>query len=166
MLAASQLHVIFLMKIINDFAKIADQFCSWTESLQKSDEVDLGDLLIMLSSLLNKALLMPSPESYDLDEATESLTQKEWKAIHKKYTPIKFQYYREVFDPHNFDDDEPVTGDLHDDLADIYRDIKPGLVLFREGLINEAAFEWKFSFNSHWGEHILSALRAIYMFKR
>ena len=59
--AAAHAYVILLMKTINDFAKIADQFCSWTESLQKSDEVNLDDLLIMLSSLLNKALLMPPP---------------------------------------------------------------------------------------------------------
>ena len=154
------------MKTINDFAKIADQFCSWTESLQKSDEVNLDDLLIMLSSMLNKGLMMPPPESYNVDEVADRLTHEDWKSIHKKYTPIKFQYYREVFDPHDFDDDEPVTGDLHDDLADIYIDIKPGLLLFRKGLISEAAFEWKFSFSSHWGEHILSAMRAIYMFTR
>jgi hypothetical protein len=152
--------------MIKEFAKLTEQFCLWTESLRIKDDVDLNELLILLSALFNKALLMPLPEINNSDEEAERLSQKEWNNIHKKFTPIQFQYYREIFDPHDFNEDEPVTGDLHDDLADIYGELKPALLLFQKGFINEAAFEWKSSFGYHWGEHILSAMRSIYMFNR
>jgi hypothetical protein len=154
------------MKLIEVFAKFANQFCSWTESLQNDDSVDLNELLILLSGMFNSALLLSIHESDEVDEDTESLTHDEWTTIHKKFTPLPFQYYSEIFDPHDFNDKEPVTGDLHDDLADIYRDIKPGVILYQKGFIREAAFEWKTSFGYHWGEHILSAMKAIYMFER
>ncbi len=134
--------------------------------MQKDDLVDLNELLVLLSGMFNGALLLPIYESEDVDEATERLTHDEWTMIHKKFSPLPFQYYNEIFNPHDFEDKEPVTGDLHDDLADIYRDIKPGVILYKKGFIQEAAFEWKSSFGYHWGEHILSAMRAIYMFER
>ena len=153
------------MRQIEVFAKFSDQFCSWTESLQNDDSVDLNELLILLSEMFNSALLLPICESEEVDEDIERLSRDEWTTIHKKFTPLPFQYYNEIFDPHDFDDKEPVTGDFHDDLADIYRDIKPGVNLYKKGFIHEAAFEWKSSFGYHWGEHILSAMRAIYMFE-
>lgn len=154
------------MKQIEAFAKYADKFCSWTESLQKNDTINLDELLILLSEMLNTALLLPIIDAESVDEDTERLTHDEWTTIHKKISSLPFQYYYEIFDPHDFEDKEPVTGDLHDDLADIYRDIKPGVILYQKGFISDAAFEWKLSFGTHWGEHILSAMRAIYMFER
>jgi hypothetical protein len=154
------------MKLIDEFSKLADRYCSWTDSLQKEDTVDLGEVLALLSELFNNALVLPLLDSGETDEEAERLTQDEWKLIHKKYTPIPFQYYNEIFDPHDFSETKPVVGDLHDDLADIYRYLKQGLILYEKGLAGDAAFEWKSSFSYHWGEHVLSAMRAIYMFER
>ncbi|GAB6098106.1 DUF5063 domain-containing protein [Desulfatiferula olefinivorans] len=152
--------------MIEDFAKIAEQYCSWTEALKNDDEVDLNELLLLLSLLFNYALSLPITDPDELDEETERLTNGEWKSIHEKYSPIEFQYYNEIFDPHDFENSVPVVGDLHDDLADIYRDIKPGVLLYQKGFTSSAVFEWQSSFGFHWGEHILSAMRAIYMYMR
>jgi len=133
--------------------------------LKKDEAVDLNELLLLLSVLFNNALSLPLTEPDELNKNTEKLTNRGWECIHKKYAPIEFQYYNEIFDPHNFEDKEPVTGDLHDDLADIYCDIKPGVLLYQKGFTDAAVFEWKSSFNFHWGKHILSAMRAIYMYQ-
>lgn len=159
-------NVIFCMKRIDAFSKLVDQYCRWTDSLEKEDTVDLSVVLILLSELFSKALSLPLSELGETDEDAKRLTQDEWKQIHEKYTPVPFQYYNEIFDPHDFSETKPVIGDLHDDLADIYHDLKQGLILYKNGLVCDAAFEWKSSFNYYWGEHILSAMRAIYMFER
>jgi hypothetical protein len=57
-------------------------------------------------------------------------------------------------------------GDLADDLADIYRDIKPGLRAWdteEEGYLDEVVFDWKLPhFGSHWGIHAVGAMRALH----
>jgi hypothetical protein len=73
--------------------------------------------------------------------------------------------YRVVFDP--YDAEEPVTGSLADDLADIYRDIKSGfLALDRGDDEADVIWEWRFSFGTHWGLHALRALYAIHSITR
>ena len=151
---------------IRKFAIVAERYCQWAESLKPHDIINLNDLLILLSELLNNVLLIPDVDPSDSDEDINGISHEEWTKIHKWFTPLQFQYYREFFDPHDFKEDEPVTGDLHDDLADIYRDLKPALLLYKNDKTVDAAFEWKSTFGHHWGEHLLSAMRAIYMFER
>lgn len=85
-----------------------------------------------------------------------------WKTDHKSLSDLPFQYYVSVFDPHDFEAlDEPVTGDLHDDFADIYGDLWHGLQIYRAGNIQAALSRWVDSYFYHWGHHASSALRAI-----
>jgi hypothetical protein len=71
-----------------------------------------------------------------------------------------FETYWEVFDPYNLD--EPVAGSLSDDLLDVYRDVRRGLTLWEGGHDANAIWEWRFSFESHWGEHAVDAIRALH----
>ncbi|HEY3331377.1 MAG TPA: DUF5063 domain-containing protein [Capsulimonadaceae bacterium] len=68
--------------------------------------------------------------------------------------------YWEVFDPRVLT--KPVVGDVADDLADIYRDVKNGLILYDCGYIDEAVSEWRESFLVHWGDHLVDALRYLH----
>ena len=52
---------------------------------------------------------------------------------------------------------------MSDDLGDIYRDVKEGLLLLAEGLSADAVWHWRFNFWSHWGEHSVNALRIIHL---
>lgn len=69
-----------------------------------------------------------------------------------------------MFYPAKLFEEEPLTGDLADDLADVYRDLKPGLVLYEGGHIDEAVWHWNFHFNIHWGRHAAEALYAMHAF--
>jgi hypothetical protein len=52
---------------------------------------------------------------------------------------------------------------LADALADIWRDLRQGLIALREGVpADNVAWEWRFSFQTHWGAHAVEALRAIH----
>lgn len=70
--------------------------------------------------------------------------------------------YSEVFDAYEQPRDEPVTGCLSDDFADIYLDLAEGLTKWNRGEHGEAVWHWRFSFNMHWGEHASGALRALH----
>lgn len=68
--------------------------------------------------------------------------------------------YWEVFDP--YEDAEPVAKALADDVLDIYRDVRRGLWFWEKGEMADAVWEWRFSFESHWGNHAVDALRALH----
>jgi hypothetical protein len=72
------------------------------------------------------------------------------------------RYYREVFDPDPTLDEEPVVGDIGDDLLDTYKDIRAGLVLFDRGEANEALWHWAFLHRIHWGRHAVGAIYALH----
>lgn len=71
-------------------------------------------------------------------------------------------YYREVFDPYEAPEEAEVTGSLTDDVADIYHDIRAGLMKWDRGESGEALWEWRFHLEIHWGEHATGALRALH----
>jgi hypothetical protein len=72
------------------------------------------------------------------------------------------RFYREVFDPYSEPNNPEVTGDIIDDLSDLHDDLAAGLMEWRKGNPGEALWRWRFSFESHWGEHVTSALRALF----
>jgi Domain of unknown function (DUF5063) len=54
-----------------------------------------------------------------------------------------------------------IHGSLADDLADIYRDLKKGLILSEKTSAEDALWNWRLHFDFHWGNHAMSALKAI-----
>lgn len=72
------------------------------------------------------------------------------------------RFYREVFDPYSEPSESEVTGDLIDDFFDIHHDLSSGLAEWRRGNPVGALWEWRFGFETHWGEHITSAMRALF----
>jgi hypothetical protein len=79
-------------------------------------------------------------------------------------TGLPFRNYGEVFDPLPIPPEEPVLGDIADDIGDIYRDIIKGLKLYCAGRPADALLEWSESFRSHWGKQATSAIRALHCY--
>ncbi len=71
-------------------------------------------------------------------------------------------YYRTVFDTDPANADEPVMGDVGDDLLDTYKDVKAGALLSQAGRVEEALWHWSFMHRVHWGRHALGALAALH----
>jgi hypothetical protein len=89
------------------------------------------------------------------------LPTEEYDRIFRRFGALPFNYYSECFDPLILPAEEPVAADLADDLADIWRDVKGGLLLYDAGSPQSAAWHWSTHYSFHWGHHATSALYAL-----
>ncbi len=77
-------------------------------------------------------------------------------------------FYQEVFDPYAYQengDSDICMGSLIDDFADIYKDLKTELTKIEidtDEAVEDALWQLKWSFNNHWGQYCISALRALH----
>jgi hypothetical protein len=152
-------------KEIDVFVAHACEFTTWCESdhTGKTSDQMRRQLLKQLSRLYAAALDLPGVDFKEApDPPSQDQAVRQRLAANLKSLP--FQYYWEVFTPTDERDNEPVTGDLFDDLLDIYGDIAGGLWLYQRGHIEAAVFEWSFRFGVHWGRHVVSALHALHSF--
>ena len=136
------------------FVIVAVSFCDFIESCSTYNEKKtLMKFLRILSQLYAEALVLPivEPKEEHLVDRDFPLPKVDFKN-HNVYT--------EMFNPYL--DKMPVSGCLDDDILDIYRDIKSGLILYEQGKHTEAIWEWKVGFEIHWGEHATSAIRALH----
>lgn len=147
--------------LINRFAEIARSYCAWAEG-ELGDPVDkMLRLRLLLAELHLAALRLP--EAGPGKNKTEvSIPHDEWARYYKKFQALPVREYFDVFNPLRAE--TPVENSLADDLADIYRDVKAGLSLFEANYRVEAAWEWRFLFQHHWGPHLVGAQRAIHEF--
>jgi hypothetical protein len=91
----------------------------------------------------------------------------QWEAIYFRVSrAVPQTWYLTFFDlTQSLDlDQKPVIGDLADDLTDIYRDVKPGLraAAIPENAVTRSGFDWQFSFQSHWGDHAVNAMKLLH----
>ena len=75
-----------------------------------------------------------------------------------------FQYYWTVLNPLEVDTPSTGTGDLIDDLFDIYKDLKMGITYFDkvEGYKEWAFWTFKMTFLNHWSDHCVNAVQVIH----
>jgi hypothetical protein len=67
-----------------------------------------------------------------------------------------------VFCPYHRD--EGIRCSLADDLADVWRDVKEGLLVFRKGPLaarEHAIWMWRFGYHTHWAQHAAMALNPL-----
>lgn len=165
-----------IAQVADRFSAIANQFCSVVDSASTLDRAELlSKLYPILPALISKAISLPDVSRDDDDELEEKskrgsfrisgLSEQEWGKLYNflKEKLGDWDLYHQVFDP--TEDSEAIFGTLADDIADIYRDLKHGLV-FREthqGLPDEdAIWTWRLLFYSHWGKHAMDALLTIH----
>ena len=148
-----------------DFVESAEQFCTLIDHHQSSSDWEfLHKCASQLAHLYRAAVLLSlSPADNECDDIVGTeISHDQWEVLYHSLGEKLGSHclYWEVYDPR--EDGDPVAGDLADDLADIYRDVKNGLVAYKDGQINEAVWDWRFTFSSHWGDHLVDALRAIH----
>jgi hypothetical protein len=154
------------------FADYASQYCTFVQNC--------GDLtpyefvvraLNVLATLQREAIALPEiheivgtrDASVSIDIPTEQ--------IHAVTGPIseklgKHDFYLLVFDPTDHEDtDRPVGSSISGDLADIYVDVKRGLLAFQQPesyATGDVLWTWKFNFIHHWGRHLADAQRTLF----
>ena len=159
------------------FAAIAERFCTALVNGDSRAPADqLRELHELLPALYAAALALPSTSvlfdddsdrgddddpSIDASAQLNSTSQLAGLARLAEFLGTRL-HYREVFDPYSDPDDAEVIGDLLDDFSDIFRELNAGLREWHAGNPGSALWNWRFSFESHWGEHATSALRALF----
>ncbi len=144
------------------FALASSAYCEWCESKPDSATNEARVALRRLSGLYALALDLELPTDIVGADGGERVSDDAWRDVFDRCAALPFSYYSEVFDSSVTSAEEPVIGDLGDDIADIYRDIMAGLSLYREGHFASAEWEWCHSFRHHWGRHATGAVRALH----
>lgn len=136
----------------------------------------LHQVHVLLPALYSAGLALPvQPEDAFEDDPEEPADERasdtatttylaRWRPLFNtlsKQIPPRWNIYQEIFDPYAEPHEAAVTGSLADDLADIYCDLWRGRELWAQGQFGAAVWEWRFGFESHWGEHVTGALRGI-----
>ena len=145
--------------LIDAFADRARAYCDWS-TRSKPGKGDLDVCAVLLTDLLAAACRLGWREGVPSDGDSTPIPDN----VLSNAKSLPLQLYAEVFEPLVLPPEEPVVGDLSDDLIDIYRDIKEGMILYDSSSKSAAADHWRFWFHNHWGEHATSALRAIWAF--
>lgn len=141
-------------------AEVARQFCSWAEAEPDTPECDAKTALKYLARL-TAALLESADPGFDEGPDPESISDDQWKTVYSRFSSLPFNSYSTIWNPADVAEEEPVIAELADDLADIYRDLKSGLWLYDRGYVKVALWDWRQSFQSHWGRHATGALYAL-----
>jgi hypothetical protein len=151
-----------LEEIAAEFMKAARRFVAVVDGVESGPtSAFLMQVQASLVELYGLALRMPLPDPETDTEVEHPAfpTGVSFEAVATKLGTS--DRYWEIFDPTT--QDEPVAGSLADDITDVYKDMKEGLMIAEQGgAASESVFTWRLLFESHWGYHALDALRAIY----
>jgi hypothetical protein len=139
------------------FAELARAYCQWAEGPPGTPLEEMLAARLHVARLYGQALEL-SDSLYWNGDAPE-VTHEVWQAMFKRFGALAVNYYQECCEPFEFDDEPDLcTGDLADDLADIWRDIRSGLDVYDAGHVDGAVHEWREHFCIHWGRHAARAL--------
>jgi Domain of unknown function (DUF5063) len=153
------------------FQRAATRFCGLLEVDANQSRLWNREVLMALTNLYAAAhtLSMLGPFEFPENVSEEPrIDHNQWKTIYDRISrALPQRWYLTFFDLTEPLDPEqkPVIGDLADDLADIYRDLKPGLRTFAnqdDAVMGAVFFDWQFSFQSHWGDHAVNAMKLLH----
>ena len=143
------------MDKVKDFYKLADSYCHYISTKEMTIN-DISKLMELLMKLYLSATNLPEKEPETIG-STKSAEADQIQITFDEQIPT---FYWEEFDP--FVQEEAVCSNLAEDLSEIAADLQNGMREFETGRLGNAVFEWKFGLNSHWGNHVVDALRALH----
>ena len=142
-------------QLVEEFRAQTQAFCLQVREPPLDGRRVMRSLLLLVAN----ALLLPDLEPTTADPlADPEGLDSECHEVAAAAATLGADLYWEVFDPRELS--EPVAGSLSDDLADIYRDLRRGLAA-AERDIAEAVWNWRFSYETHWGDHATDAIRTL-----
>ena len=148
------------------FSEEARRFISWADGSASSERLSAPVALRRVLALYASALELPQPWSVGvtMQDAPAPPPDGHLRAVRERAAAIPLQHYGEIFSPLLMPPEPPVVGDLADDLVDIYRDVALGQSLYEAGRCDDAIWQWGSGFQTHWGQHAASAIRALHCY--
>jgi hypothetical protein len=162
--------VVYSRNVI-EFATVANEFCTFTESVGDSTRKDfLGKLQKMLPLLYLKASLLPGlTELEDSEDSPEKfVTENDYNFILRKLSSKlgEFDSYPEIFEPGMALGDASVEANISENVTDIYQDLKDFILSYRIGTVEAmraALWECRNNFEQYWGQKLVNGLRAVHL---
>lgn len=148
------------------FVAIATEYCAWLEAEPSNAADEHRTATLLVAALYAAAVRLQAPDPDRLPASVEApdIDAAAIEAVRARLRSFPFQYYWEVFDALTETPDEPCLADVTDDLADIYCDVKAGLLALQHAGRPQAVRHWRLMFGAHWGRHAAGALRALHEF--
>lgn len=148
---------------VESFAQLARAFSDWCRAEPRGEASEARAALRHLSRLHAAALELELPADVDADLDGARADDAECRRVYERMAALPVGYYSEVADPGAVPSEEPVVGDLGDDVEEVYRDLSEGLSLLDAGHAAEAEWSFAESFRSHWGAHAAAAIRVLHL---
>lgn len=157
-------------KETQDFLKVAREFIELVETKEIKEQEFYPKIHKKLTELYNVGLSLKSVELIHSSEKSkfdcvseEELREENSNLIAHLGTEC---FYWKVFDSTYEKENEPIQGWLVDDVADIYADLKEEVYkidkIGTDESIEDGLWQLKFGFTTHWGNHCVSAIRALH----
>ncbi len=138
------------------FVGAARRYCDFVQEAGMSSLQDrVLAARVLLLELYVAAVALPRSEAPDgMESAPVPPAPSTWSAFEQ------YEHYWEIFDP--YAGDRRVAGSLTEDLLDVYLDVCRGLSFWDGAQEQAAIWEWRTSFDTHWGTHAIDALWALH----
>lgn len=157
-------------------ANAARSYCAWVDSLpvlthaERDSAEDepahvprVEEARRQLLALLTAGAALEEVDVTSDETHTYEVAKGDRVEAQKKIAALPLGYYWSVaYGEDPAVDDSPTMGDVFNDLVDIWLDLKCALLAWDDGHYEEAAWEWRFSLNHHWGIHAVDALRQLH----
>jgi uncharacterized protein DUF5063 len=142
-----------------------ERYCTIVESAEQWDRLTFAWAAAESLAGLTAAAARLAPVQTPRVELPGRPTDEAWlDRFHAVQDALgEWATYWTTLHPYDADAGTAVNLTLGDDLADIWRDLKPGLAGLAAGApLDAALWDWRLLFYTHWGAHATDALRVLH----
>jgi hypothetical protein len=149
-----------------DMFTVANEFCIFTEKAEKYNPEEVIQYYAKICPLLYlKGAILPIVEPDEDYFGERFVNEDQWESIYNSLLSV-FQAQDEFFTlSYDNSDNIPLKASISEHLADVYQDLKDFVLLYQKNLNyakQNAVYECRMLFASHWGARIASLLPALH----
>jgi hypothetical protein len=144
------------------FFRVAGAYCTLVETAHTLTEVDrVRQAAVVIADLYAAGLRLYRPAQVTSEPSDADVVVPDF-GLPSTWPGLGASYYSETLEPLDVIDQSVGLGDLNDDILDIYKDVREGMVYFQHGCHQHATWHWWLMFHSHWGDHAVGAMRILH----
>jgi hypothetical protein len=144
---------------------LATEYFRFLESIEKVSKTDFLQFIQKMSALLYvKGLMFPEPEQPDESGNERFVKEEEWENIFNEIR-AKLGSEDDFSDIESEENEEIIKGSIAELLADVYQDMKDYALLLTkptQTAYDNAVYEQKRLFKSHWGIRLLTVQKVLH----
>lgn len=163
-------HYVYSTGVI-DFVTVSAQYCLLLEHVNEEERSSFVEKLVRLLPLLYlKTVLLPQAEHEQQGFCEQFVSEYEYDEIAKRTKDLMEpdDAYLETFHDDMAYSEAPILVHISENLADIYQELKNMAGNFQTGdveVMTDAVQECMEAFEQHWGQKLLSVLRALHQLR-